>query len=253
MTSSGSRRARAALADLTEHREKRARRPALPRRGSSSFERNVVRFHDDGRDCSPRSDQVRFDPSLEVVLWGIMALTPARVRARICVSPSVAWGTEWATLRRWAHAQRKRRTDPPRVGHIDRADRADRNGNRHRNFTCHHTRIQHSPQPPQSRFDLAQCVEYVVGSTHRYRRGRTILAKSPRAQVRLVPKVVREVVRRTASAIRASSSASSRSSSRAACFAIASCACAAATAAMSGSSRFRARRAASARRARAVA
>ena len=41
-----------------------------------------------------------------MTLWGIMALTPVKVRERVCVSPSVAWGTEWSTLRRWARADR---------------------------------------------------------------------------------------------------------------------------------------------------
>jgi len=43
---------------------------------------------------------------MAMTLWGILALTPVGVRERICVSPSVAWGTEWSTLRRWAHAAR---------------------------------------------------------------------------------------------------------------------------------------------------
>jgi hypothetical protein len=44
--------------------------------------------------------------AIAMALWAVLVLPPARVRERICVSPSVAWGTEWSTLRRWAHAAR---------------------------------------------------------------------------------------------------------------------------------------------------
>ncbi|CAN5254125.1 hypothetical protein BH11MYX1_BH11MYX1_38090 [soil metagenome] len=43
---------------------------------------------------------------MAMTLWGIVAIRPANVRARIWVSSSVSWGTEWSTLRRWAHAAR---------------------------------------------------------------------------------------------------------------------------------------------------
>lgn len=58
------------------------------------------------RGVAPRRHYSLAAIAMAMTLWGIMALTPARVRARICVSPSVAWGTGWSTLRRWAHAQR---------------------------------------------------------------------------------------------------------------------------------------------------
>jgi len=58
------------------------------------------------RGVAPRRHYSLVAIAMAMTLWGIMALTPARVRTRICVSPSVAWGTGWSTLRRWAHAQR---------------------------------------------------------------------------------------------------------------------------------------------------
>ncbi len=58
------------------------------------------------RGVAPRRHYSLAAIAMAMALWGIVALTPAGVRERISVSPSVAWGTEWSTLRRWAHAAR---------------------------------------------------------------------------------------------------------------------------------------------------
>jgi hypothetical protein len=58
------------------------------------------------RGVSPRRHYSLVAIAMAMTLWGILALPPARVRGRICVSPSVAWGTEWSALRRWSHAAR---------------------------------------------------------------------------------------------------------------------------------------------------
>ncbi len=58
------------------------------------------------RGVAPRRHYSLAAIAMAMTLWGILALTPARVRDRICVSPSVAWGTEWSSLRRWAHSAR---------------------------------------------------------------------------------------------------------------------------------------------------
>lgn len=58
------------------------------------------------RGVSPRRHYSLAAIAMAMTLWAILELPPARVRERICVSPSVAWGTEWSTLRRWAHAAR---------------------------------------------------------------------------------------------------------------------------------------------------
>ena len=58
------------------------------------------------RGVAPRRHYSLVAIAMAMTMWGILALTPVKVRERICVSPSVAWGTEWSTLRRWAHAQR---------------------------------------------------------------------------------------------------------------------------------------------------
>ena len=58
------------------------------------------------RGVAPRRHYSLAAIAVAMTLWGILALPPARVRERICVSPSVSWGTEWSTLRRWAHAAR---------------------------------------------------------------------------------------------------------------------------------------------------
>lgn len=58
------------------------------------------------RGVAPRRHYSLVAIAMAMTLWGILALPPARVRERICASPSVAWGTEWSTLRRWAHAAR---------------------------------------------------------------------------------------------------------------------------------------------------
>ena len=58
------------------------------------------------RGVSPRRHYSLAAIAMAMTLWAVLVLPPARVRERICVSPSVAWGTEWSTLRRWAHAAR---------------------------------------------------------------------------------------------------------------------------------------------------
>lgn len=58
------------------------------------------------RGVAPRRHYSLVAIAMAMTLWGILAMPPARVRKRICVSPSTAWGTEWSTLRRWAHAAR---------------------------------------------------------------------------------------------------------------------------------------------------
>lgn len=58
------------------------------------------------RGVAPRRHYSLAAIAMAMTLWAILELPPARVRERICVSPSVAWGTEWSTLRRWAHAAR---------------------------------------------------------------------------------------------------------------------------------------------------
>jgi hypothetical protein len=58
------------------------------------------------RGVSPRRHYSLAAIAMAMTLWALMALPPAHVRKRICVSPSIAWGTEWSTLRRWAHAAR---------------------------------------------------------------------------------------------------------------------------------------------------
>ena len=58
------------------------------------------------RGVSPRRHYSLAAIAMAMTLWAVLVLPPARVRERISVSPSVAWGTEWSTLRRWAHAAR---------------------------------------------------------------------------------------------------------------------------------------------------
>jgi len=58
------------------------------------------------RGVAPRRHYSLAAIAMAMTLWGIVAMPPARVRKRICVSPSMAWGTEWSTLRRWADAAR---------------------------------------------------------------------------------------------------------------------------------------------------
>ena len=58
------------------------------------------------RGVAPRRHYGLAAIAMAMTLWAILELPPARVRERICVSPSVAWGTEWATLRRSARAAR---------------------------------------------------------------------------------------------------------------------------------------------------
>jgi hypothetical protein len=58
------------------------------------------------RGVAPRRHYSLAAVAMAMTLWGIMAMRPACVRKRICVSSSISWGTEWSTLRRWAHAAR---------------------------------------------------------------------------------------------------------------------------------------------------
>ncbi len=58
------------------------------------------------RGVAPRRHYSLVAIAMAMTLWGIMTMPPARVRKRICVSSSTAWGTEWSTLRRWAHGAR---------------------------------------------------------------------------------------------------------------------------------------------------
>ena len=58
------------------------------------------------RGVAPRRHYSQAAIAMAMTLWAVLALPPARVRERICVSRSLAWGTEWSTLRRWARAAR---------------------------------------------------------------------------------------------------------------------------------------------------
>ena len=58
------------------------------------------------RGVAPRRHYSLAAIAVAMTLWAILMLPPARVRERICAAPSLAWGTEWSTLRRWAHAAR---------------------------------------------------------------------------------------------------------------------------------------------------